>query len=56
MNTNLYRQAIQFAVEETLAANIGEEQIRAWVNEKLTNAVDYYPVMHREETCQSSTP
>lgn len=51
---NLHRASIQSAAREALAANIGEEQIRQWVDEVLINAVDYYPEYHR--CAEVSTP
>lgn len=54
MTGNAYRNSIQRAVEEALAANVGEEQIRQWVDEKLIDAVDYYPEMH--SCAEISTP
>lgn len=53
--SNMYRESIQSATREALAANIGEEQILQWVREVLTNAVDYYPKME-DMGCPHSTP
>lgn len=55
MNTNLCRESIQQAVREALAAGTGNEQIRAWVDEILIDAVDYCRPMTRCYT-EHSTP
>lgn len=55
MYTNLYRESIQTAAREALAANIGEEQILQWVREVTINAVDYYPQMEAQD-CPRSSP
>ena len=55
MHTNLYRESIQTAAREALAANIGEEQITQWVREVTINAVDYYPRMEVQD-CPRSAP
>jgi hypothetical protein len=52
---NLYRESIQSAAREALAANIGEEQILQWVREVLTDAVDYYPGEY-QQCAELSTP
>lgn len=51
---NLYRESIQSAAREALAANIDPEQIRQWVDEVTVNAVDYYPGM--TQCAELSTP
>lgn len=55
MQTNLYRESVQAAVREALAANIGEEQIMQWVREVTIDAVDYYPRMEPQD-CPRSAP
>ena len=55
MHNNLYRESIQTAAREALAANIGEEQIMQWVREVTINAVDYYPRME-PQGCPRSAP
>lgn len=54
MHGNLYRESIQQAARDALAANVGEEQILQWVREILTDAVDYYPEM--TQCADISTP
>lgn len=54
MHGNLYRESVQQATRDALAANVGEEQILQWVREILTNAVDYYPEM--TQCADISTP
>lgn len=52
---NLYRESIQVATREALAAGVGDEQILQWVREVLTDAVDYYPGEYRQ-CADISTP
>lgn len=56
MQANLYRESVQQATREALAANIGEEQILQWVREVLVNAVDYYPGEYHDMGCAHSQP
>ncbi len=57
MSGNLLKKAIQDSVKDALEAGRGEEQIRAWVDELLVNAIDHYPQMYRQnDHCPYSLP